>query len=205
MRLWVRTWSVRLVVDPRLDLLRREAIVFAFWHGQQLGLLSQRRRPTVTLVSWSRDGELQTGAMRALGLDVVRGSASRAGASGLRAMIRALRAGRDAAFAVDGSRGPLHRVKPGAARAAARAGALLVPLAVAARRRLVLARAWDRFEIPLPFTRVVVVAGAALEPARVAEAPKELGKAIEAARHRAEKLLVAPAGVADLVWTDGEG
>jgi lysophospholipid acyltransferase (LPLAT)-like uncharacterized protein len=201
-RLWVRSWRVRLVVDPALDLGTDQPLVFAFWHGQQMPLLAVRRRRTATLVSLSSDGELQTGAMHALGLEVVRGSAKRGGSSGLRAMVRVLRAGRDAAFAADGSRGPLYRAKPGAAKAAMLAGAMLVPLAGAARRRLVLERAWDRFELPLPFTRVVVFAGAPLEARLALEAPAALGRAIDGARQQAQTLVDRGAGSA-LAWTNG--
>ena len=182
---------MRLVVDPALDLASERPLVFAFWHGQQLPLLAVRRGPTATLVSLSPDGELQAGAMRALGLEVVRGSASRAGASGFRTVVRALRGGRDAAFAADGSRGPLHRAKPGAARAAILAEAQLVPVAGAAARRIVLERAWDRFELPLPFTRVVVCAGAAVDPRQALEAPSALERAIDRARQQARALLGA--------------
>lgn len=190
-RLWVQSFRVRLVVDPALDLALAPPLVLAFWHGQQVPLLSVRRRPTATLVSLSRDGELQSGVMHALGLEVVRGSGSRAGASGLRAMVSQLRAGRDAAFAADGSRGPLHRAKPGAARAATLAGALLVPVAGAARHRIVLARAWDRLELPLPFARVVVFVGAAVDARLALDAPGALESAIDAARQRATALLDA--------------
>jgi lysophospholipid acyltransferase (LPLAT)-like uncharacterized protein len=203
-RLWVWSWRVRLVVDPAIDLGSERALVFAFWHGQQMPLLSVRRRRTAALVSLSRDGELQSGAMRALGLEVVRGSAARAGASGLRAMVRALRGGRDAAFAADGSRGPIHRAKPGAARAAMLAGAVLVPLAGAARRRFVFARAWDRFELPLPFTRVVVLVGAAVDPRLALDAPSALERAIDEARQQAEALLDARQKVDAPVWTGGQ-
>jgi lysophospholipid acyltransferase (LPLAT)-like uncharacterized protein len=49
----------------------------------------------------------------------------------------------------------------------------------------VFARAWDRFELPLPFTRVAVVLGAPLE---ADEATQEaLGEAIDRARAEAER------------------
>jgi lysophospholipid acyltransferase (LPLAT)-like uncharacterized protein len=191
-RLWVRSWRVRLVVDPALDLRAERPLVFAFWHGQQMPLLAVRRRSTATLVSLSSDGELQSGVMRALGLWVVRGSAARGGSSGFRAIVRALRAGRDAAFAADGSRGPLHRAKPGAASAAMLAGAPLVPVAAAAKRRFVFERAWDRFELPLPFTRVTVFVGAALDARLALELPGALGSAIDGARQQAQALVTKP-------------
>jgi hypothetical protein len=124
--------------------------------------------------------------MAALGIQVARGSSSRAGATGLRALLRRLRAGADGAFAADGPRGPLGRAKPGAALAAKRAGACLIPLASAAAQKLVLRRAWDHFEIPLPFTSVVIVAGSPVDAPRALREPALLERAIDACRQRAE-------------------
>ena len=67
-------------------------------------------------------------------LQVVRGSSSRGGARGLAALVRRLKTGRfDAAFAVDGPRGPYGVPKPGAALAARAAGAVVVPMGSAGR------------------------------------------------------------------------
>ena len=100
-------------------------------------------------------------------------------------MIRAVREGADAAFAVDGPRGPLYTAKRGALVVAERARARLVPVACAARRTWVLQRAWDRFEIPLPFTTVAIAVGHArrFEPSE--QGAVELGEAIQRERTRA--------------------
>jgi len=186
-RIWAITWRVRIVLGPGAVVLdAARPVVFAFFHGQQMALLRARRRAVAALVSWSQDGELQTGAMTALGLRVVRGSSSRGGAAGLRALVRLLRRGSDdVAFAVDGPRGPCGRSKRGAAVAASRSGAPLVPLASAAPHRVVLGTSWDRFEIPLPFARVVVVAGTPVD-ARAADSCALLDAAIDQCRRRAE-------------------
>jgi hypothetical protein len=84
------------------------------------------------------------------------------------------------------------------------AGAVLVPLAGAARRRFVFARAWDRFELPLPFTRVVVLVGAAVDPRLALDTPSALERAIDEARQQAEALLNAPQKVDAPVWTGGQ-
>jgi hypothetical protein len=189
-RLWVCSLRVRLELAPGIELDARRPRVFAFWHGQQMLLLAARRpRRAAVLVSWSRDGALQAGAMRALGFRVLRGSSSRAGASGLRALVRALRTGFDAALAIDGPRGPARRAKPGAAAAARASRAMLLPLGAHAARKLVLARAWDSFEVPLPLSRVVIYVGAPIEPDAQ---PIHLERAIDACRQRARALLVAP-------------
>lgn len=166
-RLWLATLRVRveLAAEAHAALGDPRPWVLAFWHGRQFPLLAwRRRRPTAVMVSLSDDGAMQARALALLGLEVVRGSSSRGGVRGLAALVRRLRAGRDAAFAVDGPRGPLGVAKPGVAFAAARAGALVVPMGSAAARARVFTRAWDRFVLPLPFSRVVVTLGAPLPP-----------------------------------------
>ena len=174
--LWLATLRFRV---HGADVLAGErGCVLAFFHGTQMMLHGLARRGrTCVMVSHSRDGELQAAALAALGFDVVRGSSSRGGARALAAMIRKLRGGRaDAAFAVDGPRGPYGIAKPGALALAERSKARVIPAGAAAKRRVVLARAWDRFVVPWPFTRVDIVLGAPVEPGP--DAPERLARAI---------------------------
>jgi lysophospholipid acyltransferase (LPLAT)-like uncharacterized protein len=181
---WIRSLRLRVVDHAGGDL---RPWVLVFWHGTQVPLLAwRRRRKTAVLVSWSADGELQARVMARAGLRVVRGSSSRGGARGLVAMLRAVRAGADAAFAIDGPRGPYGSVHPGAAHLARRSGALLVPMGSAASPARVLARAWDRMRLPWPFARAVVVLGPPLDP-HVSE--QEIARAIEAANDEAARTL----------------
>jgi lysophospholipid acyltransferase (LPLAT)-like uncharacterized protein len=166
-RLWLATLRVRVVLHPALERVRDRPWVLAFWHGTQWPLLAwRRRRTTVVLVSLSRDGAMQARALALQGLRVVRGSSSRGGARGLARLVRAMkREAADAAFAVDGPRGPLGVVKGGAIVAARATGAVIVPMTGAVARGLVLRRTWDRFAIAWPFTRVDVVLGPPVDPA----------------------------------------
>ncbi len=171
-RLWLATHrlaGVRVVAHPALSAAADRPWVLAFWHGTQWPLLAWagRRggRATVVLVSLSRDGVMQARALSLQGLRVVRGSSSRGGARGLAALVRAMKRGPlDAAFAVDGPRGPRGQVKPGALLAARATGAVLVPVTGRLRGGLTFRRAWDRFALGLPFTPVEVVLGAPIEP-----------------------------------------
>jgi len=171
-RLWLATLRLRVVVHPELEAHGASPWVLSFFHGTQWPLLAwKRRRPTLVMVSHSADGAMQARALGLLGFLVVRGSSSRGGARGLAAMIRRMRRGDvDAAFAVDGPRGPYGDVKPGASLAARRSGGLLVPMGSAVARGTTFARAWDRFHLAWPFSRVVVVLGAPLEAGAAAPA-----------------------------------
>ena len=202
-RAWLATLRLTLLVDPALAAARPRPFAFAFWHGQQFALLRwARSQRMVALVSRSRDGERMATVLRVLGVESARGSSSRGGAAGLRAIVRRLRAGLDAAFAVDGPRGPARVVRAathgvGAALAARLAGGVVVPMAAACSRCHVFARAWDRFELPLPFTRVVVALGAPLAPDEATAGA--LGAAIDQARAEAERVV---AGEEPPAWRD---
>ena len=135
----------------------------AFYHDQLLMMtysyLGQAwGRRLAVLSSRHRDGEYVARTLERFGHTMVRGSTGRGGLGGLRQIIRHLRMGQDAAFAVDGPRGPRHTVQPGALEAARLTGAPIVPVAFAASRKKVL-RSWDAFQIPGPFTRGVFVYG----------------------------------------------
>jgi lysophospholipid acyltransferase (LPLAT)-like uncharacterized protein len=188
-RVYLLTLRARVLVDPALELGDPRPFVLCFWHGEQLALFTwKRRRKTVALVSLSPDGQMQARALRLQGLWVERGSTSRAGARGLLAIVARLREGHDAAFAVDGPRGPRHGVAPGAGAAARLSGGILVPMGTAAARAVTLAKTWDQFRVPLPFSRVTVYLGAPVDPSASAD---DVGTAIA----RAGSLARAALGV----------
>jgi len=185
-RVWVATLRVQLVGWGSGS----GPAVLAFLHGNQMALLPVRSRAALTvLVSLSRDGELQTGVLRSLGVGVLRGSSSRRASAGLRGLVRSARDGRCLGFAVDGPRGPAGIAKRGAAFAAGAAGVPLRPVAAASTRTLRLERTWDRFEVPLPFTRVVVVVGPEISASAVLASPELLSQGISEARVAASGLV----------------
>ena len=193
-RAWIRSLRVRFEVDEALD--DRKPWALALWHGQQFALYAWgRKKKTAALVSRSRDGERLARALPRLGFVVERGSTSRGGASGLKAIVRRMRDGIDGAFAVDGPRGPREIVgasngRAGVAIAAELARGLVVPMASACRCKVSLS-SWDRFELPLPGSRVAVVLGAPLAPADAT--PQAIDEAIRRAHVRALAMLAIDA------------
>lgn len=182
-RLWLATLRVRVEVHPSLAAHEGVPWVFSFFHGTQWPLLAWRRRKrTTVMVSHSKDGSMQARALRVLGFEVVRGSSSRGGARGLAAVVRAIRRGADAAFAVDGPKGPYGVAKPGALVAARATGGVIVPMGSAAVGGRIFARAWDRFLLAWPFARAVVVIG---PPVEATATPEEVSKAVWEANVRA--------------------
>ncbi|MER3496938.1 MAG: hypothetical protein C4320_09365, partial [Armatimonadota bacterium] len=120
-----------------------------------------RDRDYVVMISNSNDGDIQNAMFTSLGFRSLRGSSGRGGERALVGAIKALREGSVLAMTPDGPRGPSGKVQPGVVAMAARSGGLLVPTGIAAHpsRR---AGSWDRFLIPLPFARVVMIFGPGL-------------------------------------------
>jgi lysophospholipid acyltransferase (LPLAT)-like uncharacterized protein len=172
-RLLAATWRYRVTNDEELRSARAAGrrVIFIPWHGELLPLIWHHRSQNIALVvSEHRDGEIIARIAETLGYATVRGSSSRGGSRALIGLMRELEAGRDAAVTPDGPRGPAHVFAPGAAIAAQRTGALLVPIRAAASRAWRL-KSWDRFLIPKPFARVDVTYGP-LTPV-VAGSPRE--------------------------------
>lgn len=155
------TCRVRLHDDPRQRL--REAgtrYIYAVLHAHQVAAIVDGERGTGAMVSQSRDGEIIVPALRIGGIVPVRGSGGRGGSRGrggkeaIEALIEHVIGGRPAYLAVDGPRGPRGKVQRGITTLARRADAVILCLVPVPRRRWILNRAWDRLQIPKPFTRI---------------------------------------------------
>ena len=140
------------------------SFVPVLWHQHQLfgakWLLEQRPRVTPGfLVSPSVDGEIGAMLVDRFGGVAVRGSSSHTGARALRDYYEALvKQAVSPIITPDGPRGPRFVFKPGAILLAQMSGRPMLPLAYAASRAILFH--WDRFVIPLPFSRIVVAVGA---------------------------------------------
>jgi lysophospholipid acyltransferase (LPLAT)-like uncharacterized protein len=170
--------------------------IFCFWHRCTLpaGWYFRKFRCSI-LISRSFDGELIARTLGLLGYKSVRGSSSRDGAAGLMAMREVLARGEPVVFTADGPRGPIYQTKMGPVKLAQLTGELMGSFYLLPERAWTM-RSWDRFLVPLPFSRVVVSwARAVAAPAADADAAAletkrvELNEALERARLRAEEHL----------------
>lgn len=110
------TWRVELVEPPEMTrlLAEKKPFILAHWHGDELSLIHLARRYRIgTIVSTSKDGQLMNQVLIWLGASTSRGSSTRGGVGALKGLIRLVRNGNNCSFAVDGPKGPLHKVKPG--------------------------------------------------------------------------------------------
>lgn len=154
----VRAWIASLRFD-RMGATIEGPCLVAFWHGDQLALLGHRPKGSVVApISLSRDGRMQARIMKRFGIGDVPGSSSRGAFGAARNLLRALAGGSVALMAVDGPRGPRLEVKAGVSFLARKAGVPVFPAAIASAIHTRLG-SWDRFLLPLPFSRIVVCIG----------------------------------------------
>ena len=134
-------------------------ILFTLWHGRMLlSIQAHRHEGIVTMASRSKDGEIIALWLERNGYAVVRGSTTRGGGQALREMVRHVRSGRHAALTVDGPTGPARVVQPGIVQLARLTGGWILPITSSSAKPRFLA-SWDRYLLPLPFSRNVVAYG----------------------------------------------
>jgi lysophospholipid acyltransferase (LPLAT)-like uncharacterized protein len=173
---WNRTIRLTFVNRHVPDRFASEGtpVIYAFWHGRQFLLLHSHRNSGVVInSSESRDGEIQAGILSRFGFSVVRGSSKRKGERALLGLVDGLRKGKSVAIAVDGPRGPVYQTKPGATYIAGKLHRPIIPVASSAKRRWILAKIWDLYLVPKPFTRGVVLYGEPITVADTSEAELE--------------------------------
>ena len=173
-----------------VDRIRREGRqpIYALWHGRILpGTIYLRDRGIVVITSENFDGEWVARIIRRFGFGTARGSTSRGGARALAQLRRDMRAGRPAAFTVDGPRGPAGVAQPGAVWLARATGNPILPFHIEASRFWT-ANSWDRHQIPKPGSLVVAAIGPPIDvPAGPGAAGIEAGReALETALGRLE-------------------
>jgi lysophospholipid acyltransferase (LPLAT)-like uncharacterized protein len=143
------------------EFLKDGPLLVASWHENSLlaiTSLSQFENFGV-LTSVSSDGELVAQVAKRFGLFSIRGSSSRGGLKALLEVGRALSSEKRIAFAVDGPKGPRREVKPGILFLSEKKQVPIVPMCARANRYFVLKKTWDKFQIPKPFSTVVVSFG----------------------------------------------
>ena len=159
-----RVVCVEGVAHLEAALARAPSLVPCYWHQHQLYcgkyLVEQRARGLTPgwLISPSVDGELGAMMVRRFGGVVIRGSSTHTGARALRDYYQALtRENVSPVITPDGPRGPRFRFKPGALLLAQMSGRPILPMSYAASRAWLIK--WDKFVLPLPFSRIAIAIG----------------------------------------------
>ncbi len=216
---WLAGWTIALVYRLWCSSLRYEQIgrnlaedlyaqgqpfILALWHNELLvPTFCRGKWRAGAIISQSRDGEILTQIMKRLDFRSIRGSSSRGGVRALLSAKKAMLQHREVVcITVDGPRGPRHKVKDGAIFLAQMTGVPIIPMRAYIPKAKVFHKAWDRFRLPLPFSRVCVLFG---QPYTLApDALDEEGLARERARleEKMNALLPGNSVPAPEVWPE---
>jgi lysophospholipid acyltransferase (LPLAT)-like uncharacterized protein len=134
-------------------------VIFCLWHNRlAISMLVHRRFPRklAALVSASKDGALLAAVLAKFGVEQVRGSSSRRGPQSLLELSTRGEMGYDLAVTPDGPRGPRYVVQPGVISLAQITGLPIIAVTCNTQRKLCL-KSWDKFQIPLPFSRCEII------------------------------------------------
>ena len=140
-------------------------VIFCMWHNR-LALTTKAyygfaRKSSHTaglaaMVSASKDGALLAAILECFKFQPVRGSSSRRGRQALLELTTWAERGYDLAITPDGPRGPCYEVQEGVLSLAQITGLPIIPFSYHLQWKL-RPRTWDRFQIPLPFSRCEMI------------------------------------------------
>lgn len=157
LRLWLSTLRFRCNVD-RIDDSAGPSVLL-LWHDKLFvsSWITNRyfARRVTALISTSKDGAWLVAFFRLMGIAAVRGSSNRRGAAALITLTRSMRAGNHAGITPDGPKGPALGFKPGAVSLARLTRSSFVVMGIR-YHSCWRTRSWDRFGLPLPFSKVEV-------------------------------------------------
>jgi lysophospholipid acyltransferase (LPLAT)-like uncharacterized protein len=187
--IWLVVRAMALTVRYRLDDRSgyfsgppKETLIFAVWHNRLALVLDlydryvrqrQPERRMAAIVSASKDGGMLARVLELFRVQPVRGSSSRRGAQALRELVSWGERGLDLAITPDGPRGPCYTVRDGVVATAQLTGLPIVPVSFRLHWKIRL-KSWDRFQIPLPFSRCDITTGRVMRvPREATEAERE--------------------------------
>lgn len=157
LRLWLATLRFRCNVERIDD--SEGPVVLLLWHDKLFvsSWIANRyfTRPVTALISTSKDGAWLVAFFKFMGITAVRGSSNRRGAAALITLTRSMRAGSHAGITPDGPKGPALEFKSGAVSLARLTRSPFVVMGIRYHSCWRM-QSWDRFALPVPFSRVEV-------------------------------------------------
>jgi len=155
--IYIKTLRIKINNFPDLD----TNAVFIFWHSKMLiGWWLFSNKQYGALVSQSKDGEILNRILIRWKYKVVRGSSSKAGKEALSEIINFAEFGNSVVLTPDGPRGPPGNIKNGALVISYECKIPIIPVKIFNHNKNILSKSWDKFEIPLPFSKCEVHFGA---------------------------------------------
>jgi lysophospholipid acyltransferase (LPLAT)-like uncharacterized protein len=154
--------------------------ILTLWHGRIFYLFYYlRRHPDYfLLISPSEDGDLLARLAWLMGYSVIRGSTYKKAVPAARSLIKVLRRNKRIIVIADGSRGPRCVAQTGSIQLAGITGVPIFPMTYGSNYKMVL-NSWDRFVIPMPFSRCALHFSSPISVARKSSEQEIKSKRLE--------------------------
>lgn len=170
MRTFRYTWNDR---GGMIQKDTNEPAIFAIWHNrlslcmEAYSVYSRGRNGAglAAMVSASKDGGFLAEILERFRVQPVRGSSSRRGPQALLELTTWAERGYDIAITPDGPRGPCYLVQDGVMVLAQLTGLRIIPVSYNVQWKIRL-KSWDRFQIPIPFSKCEMNSGAPIRVPR---------------------------------------
>ncbi len=161
--LLIHLWCLTIrkkILNPEMEKeIRSESgkAVWTLWHSHLFYITYYFRgmHNLYILVSPSKDGDLIANVGKLFGYKVLRGSSFKRTLSGTRECIGILKQDSEVGLIADGSRGPRHLAQAGTVQLARLTGAPIYTMTYDAHPKYEF-NSWDRFILPLPFSKVTL-------------------------------------------------
>lgn len=157
LRLLFLTYRLRIKYEPGVS-IPFKGILFS-WHQNIIPLAAfffKNNRGCHCIVSSSKDGQFVGEITKRIGLKVLYGSAHKETISLVRNALSILKKEKQLFLIGDGSRGPAKQLQPGVTYLSKKTGLPIIFIDFQVTSKITLNKTWDKFQIPLPFSKISV-------------------------------------------------
>jgi lysophospholipid acyltransferase (LPLAT)-like uncharacterized protein len=151
---------VRYSPGSNAEVVREHNFLYVFWHNR---LMMIHMMPVLAdkisiLISTHADGKVIGMVSKLFGRKVIWGSSTRGWVDALKKILSILKCGESVVITPDGPRGPAQQINSAVVKISAKSGVGILPVTYGSRRKKLL-RSWDKFILPLPFSKLSFVYG----------------------------------------------
>lgn len=164
-----KTLRVEIKGKKAYDDLKKDNknVIFAIWHQATFVMFHlYRKKDTAILITSEVRGQVLGKCAEWMGYKALPIFLERkiTMARSTARLLQYLKQGHDVVIAVDGPIGPLHEIKPGVFYLSKNSKTSILPVGVKAPLKLTFSWRWDKYFIPLPFSKVIISLGKAIKP-----------------------------------------
>ncbi len=186
------TLKIEVIGSEKID--NSKSYVLGMWHNKVVTTVLALKfiKKRAGLASPSKDGELISVPLEKLGFHMIRGSSGKDSVKGLIQLIKALKEGYTIGTPLDGPKGPALEAKHGMIYIAQKSGKPMMFMGAAYSKKWILHKAWDKCQIPKPFSKVVCLIEGPLyipKDGNIEEYQKIVEEKLNEVNEKAEKLM----------------